>query len=185
MSTLNNVDSVANANQGSFKPSVAPDGPMTTKGHQPGRKVNEADQRPEFHLQTYPRGSAPASNSYTPNTENEVGSQANNPDVLRGHGKEAVHTSAADTLMGATSQDVNQGMGRPLQGQTGVELQHDGAHGRKKDSAGLETVGAYREDKGVERRFPDQRGYEKEQTSSGLRSDKADRAAENMVPDSA
>lgn len=32
MSTLNNVDSVANANQGSFKPSVAPDGPLTDKG---------------------------------------------------------------------------------------------------------------------------------------------------------
>ena len=32
MSTLNNVDSVANEKQGSFKPSVAPEGPQTTKG---------------------------------------------------------------------------------------------------------------------------------------------------------
>lgn len=32
MSTLNNVDSVAHANQGSFKPSIAPDKPLTTKG---------------------------------------------------------------------------------------------------------------------------------------------------------
>lgn len=32
MSTLNNVASVANEKQGSFKPSIAPDGPVTDKG---------------------------------------------------------------------------------------------------------------------------------------------------------
>jgi hypothetical protein len=32
MSTLNNVASVANEKQGSFKPSIAPEGPMTDKG---------------------------------------------------------------------------------------------------------------------------------------------------------
>lgn len=32
MSTLNNVDSVANAKQGSFKPARAPEGPLTDKG---------------------------------------------------------------------------------------------------------------------------------------------------------
>lgn len=32
MSTLNNVASVANEKQGSFKPSIAPDGPLTDKG---------------------------------------------------------------------------------------------------------------------------------------------------------
>lgn len=32
MSTLNNVASVANEKQGSFKPSIAPEGPLTDKG---------------------------------------------------------------------------------------------------------------------------------------------------------
>lgn len=105
--------------------------------------------------------------------------------MLRGHGKEAVYTSPGDTLMGATSQDVDRGLGKPLQGQTNVEVRHDGAHGRKKGTAGLEGVGASREDKGVERRFGDQRGYEKEQNRSGARGDKTDRAAEDMLPEPA
>ncbi|KAJ5167532.1 uncharacterized protein N7482_006313 [Penicillium canariense] len=184
MSHLKNADSL-NPKQGSFKPSVAPDGPMTEKGHQPGRKVNEADQRPEFHLESHPPGTAPASSSYTPNTVHEVGGQANNPNVLRGHGKESVQTTAADTLMGATSADVHTGMGKPLQGQTNVELAHDGAHGRKKQPAGLEGVGASREDHGMERKLPDQRGYEKEQTQSGRRGNKGERAAEDMEPEPA
>lgn len=133
----------------------------------------------------HPPGTAPASNSYTPNPISDPGSQANNPNVLRGHGKQSTYTAPGDTLTGATSRDLHRGMGKPLQGQTNVELHHDGAHGRKKDSAGLEAVGAYREDKGVERRFADQRGYEKEQNQSGLRSDKADRAGETMRPEPA
>ena len=147
--------------------------------------MNEADQRPESHIQTFPPGTAPASNSYTPNPVNEVGSQANNPNVLPDDGKEAVYTSPADTLTGATSKDVHTGLGKPLQGQTNVEQVHDGAHGRKKQSSGLEGVGASRENKGMERMIPSQRGIEKEQTQSGTRGDKADRAAENMNPEPA
>ncbi|KAJ5704288.1 hypothetical protein N7493_011426 [Penicillium malachiteum] len=177
MSTLSNVDSVANANQGSFKPSVPREGPITDKGHKPGVKANEADQRPEHHLRTFPPGTAPASNSYSPNV-NDVGSQANNPDVQYGQG-----TSAADTLMGATSQDVHTGFGKPLQGQTGTELAHDGEHGRKKQSAGLEGLGASMQNRGVERQFPNQRGIEKEEAQNGTRGNKADRAAQNMEPE--
>ncbi|KAJ5226495.1 hypothetical protein N7468_007720 [Penicillium chermesinum] len=185
MSTLNNVDSVANAKQGSFKPSIAPDAPQTTKGHKPGVKVNEADQRPEFHMETHPPGTAPASNSYTPNAD-ETGSQANNPNVLGSQDKEATYTSAGDTLMGATSQDVHTGLGKPLQGQTNVELAHDGAHGRKKQTSGLEGVGASSGGRGIERQFPDQRALEKEEgAAAGTRGNKADRAAENMNPEPA
>lgn len=143
--------------------------------------MNETDQRPTHHLETFPPGTAPASNSYTPNATSEVGSQANNPNVLRGHGKESTQTSAADTLRGATSRDVHTGLGKPLVGQTSVELAHDGQHGRKKQPTSLEGVGASREDRGIERRFPDQRGLEKEEAgSSGTRGNKADRAAEDM-----
>lgn len=185
MSTLNNVDSVANEKQGSFKPSVAPDGPQTTKGHKPGVKVNEADQRPEYHMEAFPPGSAPASSSHTSNV-NEVGSQANNPNVLRSHGKESTYTPAADTLQGSTSADVNTGFGKPLQGQTGVELAHDGQHGRKKQSSGLEGVGASREDKGVERTFPSQRGLEKEEGAlAGSRGNKADRSVQDSQGETA
>ncbi|KAJ5625263.1 hypothetical protein N7510_001572 [Penicillium lagena] len=183
MSTLNNVESV---NEGSgFKPSVAPEGPMTTKGHQPGRKVNEADQRPTFEAQTFPEGTAPASSSHVPNPISNPGSQALNPDVLRAHGKESVHTAPGDTLTGSTSADVHRGLGKPVQGQTSTEIRHEGAHGRKKQPSGLEGVGANYDDRGIERQFPDQRGLEKEQNVSGLRGNKAERAAEDMDPNSA
>lgn len=87
--------------------------------------------------------------------------------------------------MGATSADVHQGMGKPMQGQTSTEIKHEGAHGRKKQPSGLEGVGASSMDRGIERQFPDQRGLEKEQNMSGLRGNKADRAAEDMDPNSA
>ncbi|KAJ5746872.1 uncharacterized protein N7511_008568 [Penicillium nucicola] len=182
MSTLRNVDSVSNPKQGSFKPAVAPEGPLTTKGHQPGRKVNEADQRPEFHMEAHPRGTAPAGSSYTPNSISEV-----SPDVNGGAKKEPTYTSASDTLMGSTSADVHQGFGKPLQGQTNVELKHDGQHGRKKQAAGLEGMGASNQDRGIERQFPDQRGLEREEAGvSGTRGNKIARAtAEEIEPESA
>lgn len=105
--------------------------------------------------------------------------------MLRAHGKEAVYTSPADTLQGASSKDVNAGFGKPMQGQTGNELRHDGAHNRKKQSAGLEGVGAFRPDRRIERQFADQRGIEKEEAQSGARGNKADRAAEDMNPEPA
>lgn len=46
MSTLRNVDSVAHANQGSFKPSVAPDGPLTDKGVSSGLAHLEKTSHP-------------------------------------------------------------------------------------------------------------------------------------------
>lgn len=136
-------------------------------------------------MECLPPGAAPASNSYSANTVDKVGSQANNPDVLRAHGKEAVHTPAANTLRGATSADVNTGFGKPLVGQTGVELAHDGAHGRKKQRGSLEGVGTSIEDKSGERKFPDKRGYEREHHISRLHGNKEDRSAADMRPEPA
>lgn len=115
----------------------------------------------------------------------DEGSQANNPAVLRGHGKEAVYTPASATLTGATSQDVHAGMGKPLQGQTSVEQRHDGEHGRKNNASGLEGVGAHREDRTGERKFPQQRGLEKEEATTAGTRGKADRTAEDMRPEPA
>lgn len=102
----------------------------------------------------------------------------------RSHGKEQVVTTAESTLRGATSQDVHRGLGHPGSGQTSTEVRHDGEHHRKRQSHGLETVGAHREDK-FERVLPDQRGLEKEQNVSGQRGNKGERAAEDMEPASA
>ncbi|KAE8151721.1 hypothetical protein BDV25DRAFT_128527 [Aspergillus avenaceus] len=137
MSTLDKINSDNNPKQG-FVPSANEPHRFTDKGHQPGRKVAPQDYAPEFHAETYPPGTAPASNSYTPNTQSEVGGQALNPNVERTHGKESTKTSAGDTLMGATSQDVHTGLGHPGAGQTSAELHHDGQSHRKNPGSGLE-----------------------------------------------
>jgi hypothetical protein len=88
--------------------------------------------------------------------------------------------------MGSTSADVNKGFGKPLQGQTSIELNHDGQHGRKKQTTGLEGTGASTSQDPGERQLPDQRGLEREEAVvSGTRGDKASRAAEEMNPESA
>lgn len=70
-------------------------------------KASPADYAPEFRAETHPPGTAPASSSYQPYPIDHTGEQAMNPNVLRGHGKEGVRTTAESTLMGATSKDVN------------------------------------------------------------------------------
>ncbi|EYE98817.1 uncharacterized protein EURHEDRAFT_408024 [Aspergillus ruber CBS 135680] len=185
MSELNNVNSIATPKQGEFKPSVQPtNAPQEHGGHKPGVKATPGDYAPEFHAESHPPGTAPASNSFTPNTINEPGSQANNPNVERGHGKESVKTSAADTLQGSTSQDVYTGLGHPGSGQTSSELRHDGQSHRKHGGGGLEGVGASREP-GFERYIPEQRGLERDQAHGGQRGDKGALGAENVQPDSA
>ncbi len=143
-----NADSM-NAKQGEFVPHKPRDEPMTTKGHQPGRLVSDNDKVEEFTAKTLPPGSAPQDRTFRPNNISEVPSQADNPDVLPDDDKEATYTSASSTLGGATSQDVNEGLGRPMQGQTSTEIKHDGKHHRKRDRAGLEGVGSSG-DKGME-----------------------------------
>ena len=50
-------------------------------------------------------------------------------------------THAADTLTGATSQDVHRGIGQPLGGQTSHEEHTNGMHGRKRDAQGVSQFG--------------------------------------------
>lgn len=90
------------------------------------------DAAPEFHAQTLPAGTAPASRTFTPNTQSEIPGQAMNPDI-----SEETWTSASDTLGGATSADVHQGLGNPGSGQTSNELRGK----RKKERSGLTGVG--------------------------------------------
>ncbi|KAB8074234.1 hypothetical protein BDV29DRAFT_156836 [Aspergillus leporis] len=183
MSTLDKIHSDNNPKQG-FHPSAGNTQPLTEKGHQPGRKVSPKDYAPEFHAETYPPGTAPASNSYTPNTQSEVGSQAQNPNVDRSHGKESVRTTAEQTLVGATSQDVHTGLGHPGGGQTSAELRHDGQGHRKNPGGGLESVGASQEPR-FERGIPSQRGLERDEAQRGQRGDKGALAAEERQPESA
>jgi hypothetical protein len=90
------------------------------------------DAYPEFHAETYPPGTAPEENTFQPQTSSEVPGQANNPDA-------SVRTGALDSLPGATSADVDKGLGHPASGMTSKEL-HGGR--RKREGTGLVGVGA-------------------------------------------
>lgn len=50
-------------------------------------------------------------------------------------------TRASDTLTGATSADVHDGLGHPGQGMSSKELRHDGQPGRKRQEKGVEQFG--------------------------------------------
>ncbi|KAL9007671.1 MAG: hypothetical protein Q9173_007110, partial [Seirophora scorigena] len=106
--------------------------------HKPGVLVGN-DNAPEFTAKTLPPGSAPADRTFKPNNISEVPGQADNPDVLRSHGKESTQTTAESTLGGATSGDVHQGLGKPIQGQSSSEL-HGGKAGAGREG-GLVGVG--------------------------------------------
>ncbi|KAI0777263.1 hypothetical protein BD413DRAFT_638962 [Trametes elegans] len=54
----------------------------------------------------------------------------------------ATPTAVGDTLGGATSKDVNDGLGHPGQGQTSAELHHDGSAHRKRQLRGTEQFGS-------------------------------------------
>jgi hypothetical protein len=96
---------------------------LTTLQHAPGKLVSEADRAPEFHAQTLPAGSAPASKTFTPN-----------PDL----NNQGTFTSASSTLVGADSRTVHDGLGHPGQGQTSSEL-HDNS--KKSGGAGAGLAG--------------------------------------------
>lgn len=115
--------------------------------HKPGVKVGN-DAKPEFHAETFPPGTAPASQTFQPQPVNEVPGQAHNPDA-------AVTTAASETLPGATSADVHTGLGHPGSGMTSQE-EHGGK--RKKERSGLEGVGGSLKDPKHE--FHHDRSYE-------------------------
>ncbi|KAL1634411.1 hypothetical protein SLS58_010699 [Diplodia intermedia] len=132
MSATANEDAVKSVSnqEGQIGSHVPPSEPLEKGGHKPGVPATAADKAGEFHIQTLPAGSAPASATHAPNntttTETAPGS-----------------TAAADTIPGATSADVHTGLGHPGAGQTSSELHHDGgSHGGAKQGAGLEGVGA-------------------------------------------
>ena len=78
--------------------------------HQVGQQVGN-DAVPEFHAKTLPAGSAPASNTFQPNPENEVPGQADNAEAMnRSHGKESTYSDPLD-MPGATSGSVHTGLG--------------------------------------------------------------------------
>ncbi|CDO75764.1 hypothetical protein BN946_scf184921.g40 [Trametes cinnabarina] len=54
----------------------------------------------------------------------------------------ATPTSAADTLTGATSQDVHNGLGHPGSGMSSAEMHHDGHPHRKRQMRGAEQFGS-------------------------------------------
>ncbi|KAL4879431.1 hypothetical protein BJY04DRAFT_193982 [Aspergillus karnatakaensis] len=142
---MSHLSNVPNQQQGFFQPGVKPTGPnqqphgpLEAGKHKPGTKASPADYAPEFHLETHPPGTAPAGSSYHPNAIDHTGEQALNPNVERAHGKESVKTTAEQTLMGATSQDVHRGIGKPASGQTTSELRYGGEHANKNPGRGLE-----------------------------------------------
>jgi hypothetical protein len=51
-------------------------------------------------------------------------------------------TTAEDTIGQTDSVDVDKGLGKPLLGELGSELRHNGMHKRTREKQGLERVGA-------------------------------------------
>lgn len=72
-----------------------------------------------------------------PNPDSDIQSSTTTTEA-----QEETTTGAADTLGGATSADVHQGLGHPGQGQTSTEVRHDGKHTATKERSGLEGAGA-------------------------------------------
>ncbi|XXH02145.1 hypothetical protein Hte_008513 [Hypoxylon texense] len=123
-----NTDSLVG--QGEFHSRKPGAEPLTTTGHKPGVKVGN-DAVPEYHMEQFEPGTAPRENTFQPRPEGETPAEYPNVETQR-------LTDPSDTLGGATSQSVHTGLGKPMQGQTSTEQ-----HGRrKKESAGLEGIGA-------------------------------------------
>ncbi|KAH0531450.1 hypothetical protein TsFJ059_000279 [Trichoderma semiorbis] len=131
---------------GEFHARKPPSEPMMKGGHQPGIKVGN-DRLPESHLETFPPGTAPPESSFRPNPISEVPGQANNPEI------DPSGRSDPLDFPGATSKDVSNSYGRPMQGLEGREVasqlpgkKHTGTrehpHGHKEAGAGLGAIAA-------------------------------------------
>ncbi|QIW96171.1 hypothetical protein AMS68_001689 [Peltaster fructicola] len=106
-----NADAATPAS-GEFSAKIAPQEPLQTSGHQPGKLVGN-DAVPEFHVQTLPAGTAPPEHTFKPNNAQETPVDPENAQGV---------ASASDTIVGATSGDVHKGLGHPGSGQTSAEL---------------------------------------------------------------
>ncbi|KAK3110964.1 hypothetical protein LTR53_014228 [Teratosphaeriaceae sp. CCFEE 6253] len=162
-----------------FHSGVQPREPMTTHGHQPGKLVgNEA--KPEFAAATLPAGSAPSDATYQPNNPDSA------PPVQQYHdvsatADDAPQASAADTLGGATSSDVNTGLGHPGQGQSSKELR-DGSNARSGGHDG-QLSGASNTEIDTDA-MPSQRAINKDDAVVG-REDAGKASAEDREPETA
>lgn len=115
-----------------FSAKISPSEPITKKGHAVGVKVGN-DLAPEYHAEAFPPGTAPKESTFQPNTEGMVPGQALNEFATS-------RTSASDTLTGATSETLNKGLGKPVQGMEDENMKagHSRSGGRK--SGGLAGV---------------------------------------------
>ncbi|KAI1177892.1 hypothetical protein F4777DRAFT_540734 [Nemania sp. FL0916] len=118
-----------NSLQGEFHSRVPRSEPLEKGGHKPGVLVGN-DRIPEFHAETYPPGTAPREYTYQPRPEGEFAAQASE-----------TGPSAADTISGATSQDLYRGMGKPIQGQEAREIKKRHGGHNKKEGTGFAGVG--------------------------------------------
>lgn len=114
--------------------------------HKPGNEQGH-DAVPEFHAEVHARGTAPPEHSFTPNPINEF------PRRVSPSSAESPEYAEPPELPGATSKDVHTGLGLPLQGQLGREVnpqlpgkkitgERSHPRGRKKEGTGLVGVGA-------------------------------------------
>jgi len=181
MSSTRNTEALANMNNGGsgeFRARIERDEPLTTHGHKPGVLVGN-DAAPEFHAKTLPAGSAPASRTFKPDTDNEVP-----PD---GTDADAAQPNAADTIIGATSADVHTGLGHPGAGQSSAEIHHDGQSHRKNPGQSLEGTGATAGQSGINAHdpaFADQRALNKDNAKVDGR-DAGGAPAQDRLPESA
>ncbi|THX77651.1 hypothetical protein D6D05_05697 [Aureobasidium pullulans] len=165
-----NPEAASNSNPDGFHASAPRDEPLMSSGHQPGKMVGN-DAAPEFHAETLPAGTAPPEHTFQPDYHAE--------NVAQG-GK------ASDTIGGATSAQVHQGLGQPIQGQTSSELRHDGQSHRKNPGTGLDGLKSGAQGKTVDSRLPEhagQRNLESDEAQGGTRSNIP--SAEERIPDSA
>ncbi|KAI1827589.1 hypothetical protein F4861DRAFT_326427 [Xylaria intraflava] len=160
-----------NSLQGEFHSRVPPSEPMEKKGHKPGVMVGN-DRAPEFHAETYAPGTAPRENTFQPRPGGEFPAQAY-----------GTAPTAADTIQGATSQDLYKGMGKPIQGQEAREIKKRHGTHNKKEGTGFAGVGGV---EGVD--IVREKGADlPEGVHKGMRGKASDEyeAAEDRVPASA
>ncbi|RBQ69337.1 hypothetical protein FVER14953_04357 [Fusarium verticillioides] len=116
--------------QGPFHARVNPAHPAVNKWHKPGNEQGN-DAAPEYHAETFPPGTAPAENTFYPNSESNYTTEALNMPAL--------------DMPGSTSKDIYNSIdtvhGRPLIGQENREIRGVHPRKRKKERSGLEGVG--------------------------------------------
>ncbi|RPB20460.1 hypothetical protein L211DRAFT_852306 [Terfezia boudieri ATCC MYA-4762] len=105
--------------------------------HQLGVKASPYDHIPESHAKILPPGTAPPEFTFHPH---------NDYNVLAGESRQLA--DPLDFPGAPTSKDLDSGFGKPVQGMSAKELQHDGQPVRKKQELGLAKHAAYKMSRG-------------------------------------